>query len=65
MLLSVVGGLGGLVSGGASVVLGGASQSAAAVAAQEDSKAGPTVRVRMGEPSRIFTARDLDFSGVS
>ena len=65
MLLSVVGGLGGLVSGGASVVLGGASQSAAAVAAQEDSKAGPTVRVRMGEPIRIFTARDLDFSAVS
>ena len=65
MLLSVVGGLGGLVSGGASVVLGGASQSAAAVAAQEDSKIGPTVRVRQGEPIRIFTARDLDFSQVS
>ncbi|WP_375291049.1 TrbI/VirB10 family protein [Qipengyuania sp.] len=65
MLLSVVGGLGGLVSGGASVVLGGASQSAAAVAAQEDSKVGPTVRVRQGEPIRIFTARDLDFSQVS
>lgn len=65
MLLSVVGGLGGLATGGASVVLGGASQSAAAVAAQEDAKKGPTVRVRMGEPIRIFTARDLDFSGVS
>ena len=64
VLLSVVGGLGGLVSGGASVVLGGASQSAAAVAAQEDSKVGPTVRVRQGEPIRIFTARDLDFSQV-
>lgn len=66
MLLSVVGGLGGLVSGGvAPVVLGGASQSAAATAAQQDGQRGPTVRVRQGEPIRIFTARDLDFSGVS
>lgn len=65
MLLSVVGGLGGLVSGGASVVLGGAGQSAAATAAQQDGQRGPTVRVRQGEPIRIFTARDLDFSQVS
>lgn len=66
MLLSVVGGLGGLVSGGvAPVVLGGAGQSAASTAAQQDGQRGPTVRVRQGEPIRIFTARDLDFSGVS
>lgn len=65
MLLSVVGGLGGLVSGGASVIVGGASQSAAATAAQQDGQKGPIVRVRQGEPIRIFTARDLDFSGVS
>ena len=66
MLLSVVGGLGTLVSGGAgAVVLGGASQSAAATAAQQDGQRGPTVRVRQGEPIRIFTARDLDFSRVS
>ena len=65
MLLSVVGGLGGLASGGASVVLGGAGQSAAATAAQQDGQKGPIVRVRQGEPIRIFTARDLDFSGVS
>jgi type IV secretion system protein VirB10 len=65
MLLSVVGGLGGLVSGGASLVVGGASQSAAATAAQQDGQRGPVVRVRQGEPIRIFTARDLDFSGVS
>lgn len=65
MLLSVVGGLGGLVSGGASVIVGGASQSAASVAAQQDSQRGPVVRVRQGEPIRIFTARDLDFSQVS
>ncbi|MBX9898524.1 MAG: type VI secretion protein [Qipengyuania sp.] len=66
MLLSVVGGLGGLVSGGvAPVILGGAGQSAAATAAQQDGQRGPVVRVRQGEPIRIFTARDLDFSGVS
>ena len=61
MLLSVVGGLGAIASGGASVVIGGASQSAAGVAAQSDSQIGPTIRVAMGEPIRVFTARDLDF----
>lgn len=65
MLLSVVGGLSTIASGGASVVLGGAGQSAAGVAAQQDSQIGPTVRVRQGEPIRVFTARDLDFSAVS
>ena len=65
MLLSVVGGLGGLVSGGvAPIVVGGASQSAAATAAQQDGQRGPVVRVRQGEPIRIFTARDLDFTAV-
>lgn len=65
MLLSVVGGLSALGSGGSSVVLGGAGQSAAGVAAQQDGQRGPTVRVRQGEPIRIFTARDLDFTQVS
>ena len=65
MLLSVVGGLGGLVTGGASVIVGGAGTSAAAAAAQQDGQRGPIVRVRQGEPIRIFTARDLDFSAVS
>ncbi|GMM92480.1 TrbI/VirB10 family protein [Qipengyuania sp. MTN3-11] len=66
MLLSVVGGLGSLASGGAAgVLIGGASQSAASTAAQQDGQRGPTVRVRQGEPIRIFTARDLDFSSVS
>ena len=63
MLLSVVGGLSAIGTGGASVVLGGGSQAAAA-AAQQDSQIGPTIRVRMGEPIRVFTARDLDFSQV-
>lgn len=65
MLLSVVGGLGGLVSGGSSVILGGAGSTAASTAAQQDGQRGPVVRVRQGEPIRIFTARDLDFTGVS
>lgn len=64
MLLSVVSGLSAIGSGGASVVLGGGSQAAAA-AVQQDSQIGPTIRVRMGEPIRVFTARDLDFSQVS
>lgn len=64
MLLSVIGGLSAIGTGGASVVLGGAGQSAASVAAQQDSQIGPTVRVRQGEPIRVFTARDLDFSQV-
>ncbi|MEC9067173.1 MAG: TrbI/VirB10 family protein, partial [Pseudomonadota bacterium] len=64
LLLSVVGGLSAIGTGGASVVLGGAGQSAAGVAAQQDSQIGPTIRVRQGEPIRVFTARDLDFSQV-
>lgn len=64
MLLSVIGGLSAIGSGGASVILGGAGQSAASVAAQQDSQIGPTIRVRQGEPIRVFTARDLDFSQV-
>lgn len=65
MLLSVVGGLGAIASGGTSVVLGGAGQGAAAIAAQQDGQIGPTIRVRMGEPIRVFTARDLDFTTVT
>tara|TARA_B100000029_G_scaffold495984_1_gene561675 strand:- start:16062 stop:17213 length:1152 start_codon:yes stop_codon:yes gene_type:complete len=64
MLLSVVGGLSAIGTGGASVVIGGGGQAAAAAAASQDSQLGPVVRVRQGEPIRVFTARDLDFSGV-
>ena len=64
MMLSVVGGLSTLASGGANVVLGG-GQDAAAAAVQQNSQIGPTVRVRQGEPIRIFTARDLNFSDVT
>ncbi len=64
LLLSVVGGLSNLATGGASVVLGG-GQSAAATAFERDGEVGPTVRVKQGAPIRIFTARDLDFTQVS
>jgi type IV secretion system protein VirB10 len=63
ILLSIIGGAGGLVSGGAStLIVGGAGQSAASVAAQHDGNRGPTIKVHQGEPIRVFTARDLIFS---
>jgi type IV secretion system protein VirB10 len=61
MLLSVIGGLTTVGTGGASVVLGG-GQNAASTALQQNGQISPTVRVRQGEPIRVFTARDLDFS---
>lgn len=63
MLLSVIDGLTAVASGGTSLILGG-GQSAASTALQQDGQIGPTIRVRMGEPIRVFTARDLDFSQV-
>ena len=65
MLLSVIGGLGAIASGGASVVIGGAGQSAASTALQQDGQRSPTIRVAPGEPLRVYTARDLDFSQVT
>jgi type IV secretion system protein VirB10 len=61
MLLSVISGLTTIASGGTSVILGGGS-TAASTALQQDGQRSPTVRVRMGEPIRVFTARDLDFA---
>ncbi|KPP93935.1 TrbI/VirB10 family protein [Erythrobacter sp. HL-111] len=66
MLLSVVGGLGALATGGVGgVIVAGGAQNAANSAVQADGQISPTIRVRMGEPIRVFTARDLDFSTVS
>jgi type IV secretion system protein VirB10 len=62
ILLSILGGAGTLATGGAStVIVGGAGQSAASVAAQHDGNRSPTIRVRQGEPIKVFTARDLIF----
>ncbi len=61
MLLSVIGAASAI--GNAGLLITG-SQSAASVAAQRDSQIPPTVRVRPGQPIRIFTARDLDFSAI-
>ena len=63
ILLSILGGAGSLVTGGASTVVVSGGQSAASVAAQHDGNRGPTIKVRQGEPIRVFTARDLIFSG--
>lgn len=64
LLLSVVGGLSAL-GGNSGVIVAGGGQSAAAAAVGQSGSIGPTVRVRQGEPIRVFTARDLDFSRVS
>jgi type IV secretion system protein VirB10 len=64
MLLSVVGGLS-AIGGNAGVVVAGGGQSAAAAAVGQSGQISPTVRVRQGEPIRVFTARDLDFSRVT
>jgi len=62
MLLSVVGGLSAL--GSSAAIIAGGGQSAAAAAVGQTGQIAPTVRVPQGEPIRVFTARDLDFSKV-
>ncbi len=65
LLLSVVGGLGAIATGGVGgVIVAGGAQGAANSAVQSQGQISPTIRVRMGEPIRVFTARDLDFSTV-
>ena len=65
LLLSVVGGLGAIATGGiGGVIVAGGAQGAANSAVQQTGNISPTIRVRMGEPIRVFTARDLDFSTV-
>jgi type IV secretion system protein VirB10 len=63
MLLSVLGGIPSLIGNNSSVIVGGGN-SAASAAVQQGGQVGPTIRVRQGEPIRVFTAKDLDFSKV-
>lgn len=63
-LLSVIGGLGAIASGGTSLIITSSSSTAASAAVQRDGQIPPTVRVAQGQPIRVFTARDLDFSGL-
>lgn len=65
MLLSVIGGIPALIGNSANVIIGGGGQSAAAAAVGQSGNIAPTIRVRQGEPIRVFTARDLDFSKVT
>jgi type IV secretion system protein VirB10 len=62
ILLSILGGAQTLATGGASTVVVSGGQSAAGAALQQDGNRGPTIKVRQGEPIRVFTARDLIFS---
>ena len=63
LLMSVLGGAGSLIGGGSTVVVSG-GQNAASAAVQADLQRPPTIRVRPGEPVRVFTARDLIFSSA-
>ncbi len=65
MLLSVIGGIPSLIGNSANVVIGGGGQSAAAAAIGQSGPISPTVRVRPGQPIRVFTSKDLDFSKVT
>lgn len=64
LLLSIVGTASTLGSGGSALILSG-GQSAASVAAQQNGQIPPTIKVRQGQPIRVFTAKDLDFSTVA
>ena len=64
LLLSVVGGASTLAGGGAGLIMSG-GQSAASVATSQNGQIPPTIKVRQGQPIRVFTAKDLDFSTVA
>ncbi|EIZ79917.1 type IV secretion system protein VirB10 [Novosphingobium sp. Rr 2-17] len=59
LLMSVVSTLSTLASSGSNVIVNSGSSSMSS-----SSQVGPTIRVRQGEPIRVFTAKDLDFGKV-
>ena len=65
ILLSVIGAAGQAVGGGTGTVILSGPQQAVSAGAQRDISIPPTVRVGLGQPIRVFTARDLDFSSVT
>ncbi len=65
ILLSVIGAAGQAIGGGNSAVVVAGPQQAVSATAQQNLTIPPTVRVNQGAPIKIFTARDLDFSGVT
>ena len=65
ILLSVIGAAGQAVGGGTGTVILAGPQQAVSAGAQRDINIPPTVKVALGQPIRVFTARDLDFSAVS
>ncbi len=65
ILLSVIAAGGQAIGGGNGTVVLAGPQAAIGATAQRDVSIPPTVNVKLGQPIRIFTARDLDFSAVS
>ncbi len=64
ILLSVVGGAASALGGDTgTLVIGTSTNSASAQALATDGKIPPTIRVPLGTPIQVFTARDLDFDG--
>lgn len=64
LLLSIVGAASTVGTGGSALILSG-GQSAASTAVQQNGQIPPTIKVRQGQPIRVFTAKDLDFSTVA
>lgn len=65
LLLSVIGAAGQAIGGGNGTVILAGPQAAVSSVSQQNMAIPPTVRVALGQPIRIFTARDLDFTTVS
>jgi type IV secretion system protein VirB10 len=65
ILLSMIGAAGQAIGGGSGTVIVSGPQAAVTSISQQNMAIAPTVRVAQGQPIRIFTARDLDFSAVA